>query len=59
MDWGWQAYCAAASVYQPMKERIARSEMLVYEGARHRTCEYLPHRCVADLQSFLERHRAE
>src|SRR6185369_15072205 len=48
----------AASVYQPLKERVARSEMLVYEGERHSICEYLPDRCVADLLSFLERHRA-
>lgn len=46
----------AASVYQPMKERIPRSEVLVYEGERHSICEYLPDRCVADLLSFLERH---
>lgn len=48
----------AASVYQPLKERVPRSEMLVYEGERHSICEYLPQRCVADLLSFLERHRA-
>lgn len=44
------------SVYLPMKLRIPRSEILVYEGERHSICEYLPHRCVADLLSFLERH---
>jgi 3-oxoadipate enol-lactonase len=46
-----------ASVYLPMKLEIPRSEMLVYEGERHSICEYLPERCVADLLSFLERHR--
>jgi len=44
------------SVYQPMKERIAGSEVLVYAGERHSICEYLPERCVIDLLSFLERH---
>lgn len=45
-----------ASVYQPLKERVPRSETLVYEGERHSICEYLADRCVADLRSFLTRH---
>lgn len=45
-------------VYRPMRERVQRAEVLVYEGERHSICEYLPDRCVADLLSFLERHQA-
>lgn len=48
----------AASVFQPMRERVARSEMLIYEGERHSICEYLPERCTTDLLSFLARHHA-
>ncbi|MBN9408830.1 MAG: alpha/beta fold hydrolase [Burkholderiales bacterium] len=48
----------AADVYRPMRECVPRAEVLVYEGERHSICEYLPDRCVADLLSFLERHRA-
>lgn len=48
----------ATAVYQPLKEQVPRSEMLVYEGERHSICEYLPERCTADLLAFLERHRA-
>ncbi|NYT49111.1 alpha/beta fold hydrolase [Parapusillimonas granuli] len=45
-----------ASVYKPMKERMSRSEVLMYDGERHSICEYLPERCVTDLLSFLARH---
>lgn len=48
----------AADVYRPMREKMPRSEVLLYEGERHSICEYLPDRCVADLLSFLARHRA-
>ncbi len=47
----------ALDAYRPLRERIARCEYLVYDGERHSICEYLPDRCVADLLSFLERHR--
>lgn len=48
----------STAVYQPLKERTPRAEMLVYEGERHSICEYLPDRCVNDLLSFLTRHAA-
>lgn len=46
------------NVYQPMRERVKRAEVLVYEGEHHSICEYLADRCTADLLSFLTRHRA-
>ena len=45
-----------ADVYKPMRDRLPRGEILVYDGERHSICEYLANRCVADLRSFLERH---
>lgn len=42
--------------YRPMAENIRNCEMLVYSGEYHHVCEYLPHRCVTDYMSFLERH---
>lgn len=45
-------------IYEPMKQRITRSEMLVYDGAQHSIAEYLAERCVNDLAAFLERHNA-
>lgn len=45
-------------LYEPMKQRIPRSEMLVYDGAQHSIAEYLAERCVKDLAAFLERHNA-
>lgn len=48
----------SADVYRPMREQMPRAEVLLYEGERHSICEYLPERCVADLLSFLARHRA-
>lgn len=41
--------------YEPMKQRIPRCEMLVYDGARHSIGDYLADRCVTDLLSFLGR----
>lgn len=41
--------------YEPMKQRIPRGEMLVYDGARHSVGDYLADRCVSDLLGFLAR----
>jgi len=46
----------STEVYRPMRERLPRGEVLVYEGERHSICEYLAPRCTADLLSFLLRH---
>jgi len=47
----------SADVYKPFRERLPQGEVLVYDGERHSICEYLWDRCVADLRSFLLRHR--
>lgn len=41
--------------YSEMHKRIAGSELIFYEDARHNICDYLPDRCVADILAFLER----
>ncbi len=42
--------------YPEMVKRINRAEMIVYEGARHNICDYLPDRCVDDALKFLKKH---
>jgi pimeloyl-ACP methyl ester carboxylesterase len=44
------------AAYQEMHQRIATSELLVYEGGRHNIGDYLADRCAADALSFLQRH---
>lgn len=46
----------SGSLYTEMKKRIAKSELVSYEGARHNVCDYMPDRCVADAMDFLRRH---
>lgn len=45
-----------ASVYEQMKNRIAGSELIYYEKARHNVCDYMPDRCVDDVLKFHGRH---
>ncbi|MBI4190341.1 MAG: alpha/beta hydrolase [Betaproteobacteria bacterium] len=45
-----------ASAYEEMKKRIAGSELIYYEKARHNVCDYLPDRCVSDVMKFHDRH---
>ncbi len=44
-----------ASVYAEMNQRIAGSELVYYENARHNVYDYMPDRCVSDVLSFLRR----
>jgi len=44
-----------ASLYDEMKKRIAGSELIWYENARHNVYDYMPDRCVSDALSFLRR----
>ena len=43
------------AAYQEMHQRIAASELLIYEGGRHNIGDYLADRCAADALSFLKR----
>lgn len=41
--------------YDEMKQKIAASELIVYEGGRHNIGDYLGDRCAADALEFLTR----
>ena len=45
-----------AHLFDEMKRRIAKSELVVYEDAPHNICDFLPDRCAADALGFLRRH---
>jgi len=43
--------------YERMRERIANSELLTYEGMAHNIGDSQPERCATDLLAFLKRHQ--
>lgn len=44
-----------AHLFDEMKKRIAKSELVVYENAPHNICDFLPERCASDALQFLKR----
>lgn len=46
----------SAGAYGEMHRRIAGSELVVYEGARHNMADYLGDRCARDAMAFFARH---
>lgn len=47
-----------ASAYEEMRDRIAGSELIMYEQAHHNITDYMADRCAKDALDFLLRHVA-